>query len=266
MGRFAGYKKYANYIPSVSYGAEATALFARMSVQPSSSRKALINTLIENLKTAGIWSKLDILTIFAAHSEADGLINWVNSSFPWVAVSSPVFTTDRGFKGDGVAAYMTNVYNLSTSAVNYSQNDASVFLYIRQTADENVYDMRVNGTYDLAMKTNYSAGYFLSNVNDSSGVSYKATSNVGLGTYETKRNNSTARRQFHNGVQLGSDITDASGAPPSLTLGLMNQGSLRTTKEYSVFGIGGYLTDAQSLSLHNELETFLDAIGAGVIP
>ena len=68
---------FGAFTSGVSYEAEATALFARFSTDPGTTRKDAINTCIASLKTAGVWSKLDCLYVFAAHNETDAKLNWI---------------------------------------------------------------------------------------------------------------------------------------------------------------------------------------------
>lgn len=85
---------------------ELKAFLAAMTVQPSPARKAVYAKLINSLKASGVWAKLDWLNLMAAHDEQAGRINAVNPAQVAVAANSPVFTVDRGFTGDGVAAYL----------------------------------------------------------------------------------------------------------------------------------------------------------------
>lgn len=93
-----------------SYDAAALALFARMSPTPSTARKTTINNLIVALKGYGIWTKLDVLYLLAADVQLNSLLNWISTSNNATAVSSPSFTADQGFTGDGAAAYLNTGY------------------------------------------------------------------------------------------------------------------------------------------------------------
>lgn len=57
--------------------AETDALVARMEIAPSAARKKLIDDLIVELKSWGIWQKLDLLYILAAHDAQAARLNWV---------------------------------------------------------------------------------------------------------------------------------------------------------------------------------------------
>jgi len=96
---------------------------------PSASQQLLQNQLVVDLKDGGIWSKLDTFGVFATDGDADfALIDWIRLT-DYTAVNSPSFTTDEGFTGDGVSAYINTNFNPSTSGVNYTLNDASRFIY-----------------------------------------------------------------------------------------------------------------------------------------
>jgi hypothetical protein len=87
---------------------------------PSASQQLLQNQLVVDLKDGGIWSKLDTFGVFATDGNSDfALIDWIRLS-QYTAVNSPTFTTNEGFKGDGVAAYVDSGYNYNG---NVTQND-----------------------------------------------------------------------------------------------------------------------------------------------
>lgn len=98
---------------------------------PSASQQTLQNQLVVDLKAAGIWSKLDTFAVFATDGNSDfALIDWIRLS-QYTAVNSPTFTADQGFSGNGTSAYIDTNFNLTTDAVNSSQNDifTGVYLY-----------------------------------------------------------------------------------------------------------------------------------------
>lgn len=108
--------------------AETTALLAAMSVQPSSGRQALINTLIASLKSyvtswgqtpegAGqtLWGALDFLYLTAAHDAQAARVNWKNPAQVATVVGTPTFTADQFYAGVTGASYLDTGVNLSTS-------------------------------------------------------------------------------------------------------------------------------------------------------
>lgn len=121
MGAAPGYP-YVN--------SEAATLVAAMSVAPNDTRKGVIDTLIGELKTAGLWTLLDLLFVPAAHDEQAGRLNWKSpGNFTLTAVNSPVFTTDRGFKPNGTTSRLTTTWDAATNGVNFTQDAAHLGCY-----------------------------------------------------------------------------------------------------------------------------------------
>jgi hypothetical protein len=98
---------------------------------PSASQQTLQNTLVTDLKTAGVWDKLDLFYVFATDGDSDyATLNWkAPSSHQVTKVSSPTFTADSGFSGDGSTAYLDTNFSIANDATNYTQNNASTFTY-----------------------------------------------------------------------------------------------------------------------------------------
>src|SRR5258706_5828950 len=80
--------------------AESTAFFARTSGLDA-AHIAAYNTFICGLVTDGLFSKFDVLHIYATQDSTTALLNLVSTSYNGTAVGSPTFTADRGFTGTG---------------------------------------------------------------------------------------------------------------------------------------------------------------------
>src|SRR3569623_916049 len=119
-----------------TYSAEATALFARMSVQPDATRMGLSDACITSLMSNGVWTKLECLWMPAAHDSQAGRLNWVSSGNTISAVGSPTFTTDRGYTTNGSTSYLDTNFNPSTASV-YALNGASVGCWCRTESAAN---------------------------------------------------------------------------------------------------------------------------------
>lgn len=118
--------------PYAFANAEAETLVAAMTVAPNGARKALIDTFIGALKTAGLWSKIDVMWVLAAHDEQAGRLNWKSpGNFTLTAVNTVTFTVDRGFAGDGSSGYLDTGWHAGTHAVQFTRDNASVSVYQR---------------------------------------------------------------------------------------------------------------------------------------
>jgi len=98
---------------------------------PSDSQQAKQNQLILDLKTAGIWNKLDAFYMLACDgNSAFALINWKNPSANYgTAVNSlPTFTTNGGFTGSGSNAINLNF--AANSGTNFASPNASIGVFV----------------------------------------------------------------------------------------------------------------------------------------
>ena len=120
---------------------------------PSAAQQTLQNTLVTDLKTAGVWDKLDVFYVFATDGDSDyATLNWkAPSSFQLTKTNSPTFTTNEGFAQSGTASLDTG-FILDTNGTNYTQDDAGVFVAFPTLSSTTLANNRPFGT---ATTTNY---------------------------------------------------------------------------------------------------------------
>ena len=95
---------------------------------PSSGQQALQNQLVVDLKTDGVWSKLDTFAVFATDGSSDfALIDWKRLS-DYIGVNSPTFTINQGFTGNGTSSYIDTNFQ-PINGTNYAQNSAHFMVY-----------------------------------------------------------------------------------------------------------------------------------------
>ena len=100
------------YSPTIivnPYGPEATALFNRMNVQPSTALKQLIDKTITDLKAAGIWQITDKFHKWDLHTEQASLLDWKNPAHNAVQNGTSV----SYYPSDGVYTSGTAYIDLS---------------------------------------------------------------------------------------------------------------------------------------------------------
>ena len=88
------------------------------------------NRLMLDLKSSGVWAKLDLFYVFAtqATSATDALVDW-KSGFPIGALMGTVnFSPNQGFTLGGNSYIDTN-FDPSTSGVNYTLDNASRYFF-----------------------------------------------------------------------------------------------------------------------------------------
>lgn len=239
---------------------EASALIARMSVQPDSARKAVINDLVLALKTAGIWTKLDCLWILAAHDAQAARLNWIQSSYSVFATGSPTFTTDRGYTTGATGSnYLGCAYNPSGDASAMAQNSAHISIWSRTsgaaTNSQNDYNSGTGGgRLQMAIRTVGDQFKLGLNSATQKTLSYSGPT---VGHFVGNRTSSTATEGFYNGTSLGTMSVSSSGLNNSYPDPFSTTG-----REFAAGSVGGGLTSGEVSAFYNALQTYMTAVGA----
>ena len=240
---------------------ETTALVAAMTSRPTEARIALINTLINSLKTAGVWAKLDVLWIPAAHDSQAGRLNWKSpSTFTLAEVSSPTFTADRGYTGNGTSSYLTTGWIPSTNGVNYVRDNASLFAWSRTSAliAAGIFGGGTAATFRIMPRSTGDFFGYLAN----DGTSRGPANTDGTGFYGWSRTGATATQPYKNGVAQGAVDATASTTIPAGQANLLRTNSVFSSAEIAVAAAGAGMDATENLALYNALQTYMTAIGA----
>jgi len=221
----------------------------------------LIDNLIVSLKSAGVWSKLDGLKVRAAADSQAARLNWIADQYNCTPISSPAFTTDRGFTPDGAASYLDQGFNPTT---------AVGALFVLDNAHQGAWHLT-----DLANAgaVSFDFGNVTSRFSNSAALSTGIRANSTAATTSTDNYNthkvwtrdaSASWRYYNAGVISGADPrTDL-----STSLTNFNFGTGRTAaasfglNQEAVAHWGGYLTTVEVASMYAALSTYLTAVGA----
>lgn len=256
--------KGAPFIVQGLYDPAASALFARFTTPPTDARKALINTLITSVKTAGVWTKLDELKVRAAHDAQAARLNWIQDLYNDTAVATPVFTVDRGFTTDGVASYLDRNFNpVTASNPKFSQDSASYGIWNRLTGQNaNSLSGWFDGVDGVTLNPRTTTDQFTYRIN-SAPVAAAATGVVsGAGLSAINRSGSTATQEYKNGAaQTAGSNASAALNSANFTDGHVTAGTWGAGQFAAAF-LGESLTVAEHLALYNALNTYLTAVGA----
>lgn len=243
--------------------AETQALVATMAASPDAARKGLIDEAIGALKTAGVWAKLDLLYVLAAHHEQAARLNWVQpGSFTLVAVNGPVFTADRGFAGNGTDRYLDTGWDPATNAVAMTQNSAHVGAYTR-TAQPNVGgDFGSMTTAYLFARAGTGTDARIRVTGSTIATPSSIAAPLPLHVVGVRQDDAANMRAYADGAFLSTHASASSGLS-SVDLGFLrvNAGSY-TTREVAAGHAGAGLSDGEVAALHTALSTFMAAVGA----
>jgi lysophospholipase L1-like esterase len=258
-------------VPTIGYGAEATAFFAAMATDPGTTRKDLYAALIDDLIAAGTWAKRDAIWVTAAHEYQTALINLKapgTYDLTEVNMVGADFTTDRGYTG-GTNKYLDTNFNPTTaSSPNYTQSSACLTAYVNNVVSDAGATTGVMGldntTGVLTFVRPRSATDFLDcRINSSSASSFSpVTSRLGRST--VSRTGSTVSNGYRNGTVVGSTSAAASGTMQNKNIHVLRNGTSgwNSNDRIAYACLGGGLDATEEAAEAAAFLTFLTAIGA----
>lgn len=227
---------------------EATALGYTL---PSDAQKIIQNDLILELKSAGIWNKLDVLYIFANDGGSNfGTLNWIRPDIRrcllYTSGSTLTFTTNQGFTGNGTSAYIDTTFNPFFDPNKYQVNNASryIYLYTPQTPAPRPFDGNSSNSNTIGTYTSNDVNGINTNT-PSTTFKYSATQEM----KSIHRTSSTSMTMF-NGTTIGS------GTSLSSTISNASQFILRAGGNYASHQVSMY---AMGASLISENTNFVNA-------
>jgi len=175
---------------------------------PSSAQQELQNTLVTDLKSAGIWDKLDLFYVWATDGDVDYAgLNWITpSSFEISRINSPNFITNVGFQGViANTAYLSSGYIPTSHAVQQSVDSTSYGYYL---ADKGVAGSSAQsdwGSPDVVTRAWYRRTALRVYINSSTYLN-RTTVESNDTFIHVNRSSPTEVLVYHNGVEV-EDMT-----------------------------------------------------------
>jgi hypothetical protein len=213
----------------------------------------LQNTLVEDLKTAGVWSKLDLFYVFATDGDSDyATLNWKTpASFQATKVNSPTFISNEGYQGNGSSAYLNTNFTPSLNSTQASNYDLSAGGYYYTPASStyaNIIGID-DGNNDILMSPRFGGASFF-RLND--GATAQPSTGNTSGFYAATRESNT---NYDILTPLGTtNFGNVTNTPdlPQLSLTIFKWGNTYGNNSLSVVFFGAGVT--------NELSDFKTAV------
>lgn len=246
--------------------AEATAFLARTTGLDSTHTNAY-TALIDGLVADGVWSKLDLLHVYATQDATTALLNLVSTSYPATLIGSPTFTADRGYTGTANSSiYIDLGFNpVTATSPKYTQNSAhmSAWSVANLVVGRPIMGSLINpvecSLYPMFTDSN---AYF--RVNDSGAFGGVAVGNS-VGHYIANRPNSTTGEGYKNGSQIktGADTSVAPGNQNFYALGYHYSagGGTGSSHQCAMASMGSSLSSTDATNFYNRLRTYMTAMG-----
>lgn len=230
------------------------------------AQRRRVATLIRSLKAGGVWPLLDRLWLFAAENPTQALMD-LKARAVATLVSSPVFTVNRGYKGNH-AASIDSGFNPSSGGFNYTQNSGAPFTWV-ETAESTPASLLCLFGNDESNYGHLQTGAVTFAYGINSGSAAGTTIPVAsTGLIDISRNAASgagALTASLNGV-LDSSSTIASVAIPNHSFFILasnNAGAVYqpTDGRLSAWGIGGARSSAQKARLSAAMCTYMASVG-----
>lgn len=256
-----GSSKIGNYIKAVAIGPaldpDAAAFLTAASITDPTITSA-INTLVVDMKTANIWTKMKAIYPFVGGTASTHKWNLkdpqdTNAAFRLVFAGGWTHSS-TGAKPNGTNGYANTFLKPATSLTISSAH------FSKYNRNNDLVGNKIDGTLDHSTLTYMQQNYTSANglIGEVGAVaSYTATDTRGL--FTLTRTATNAQKVFRNSTQIASNTTTITGIPNrNIYIGARNDGSavFYNSYECAFFSIGDGLTDAEAANLYLAVQNF----------
>jgi hypothetical protein len=261
---------YAYMIAISGAGAEATTFLLRTTGLDIAHMVAYSN-LINGLVADGLWTKFDMLHIYATQDSTTALLNLISSSYNGTINGSPTFTADRGFRGaEGSSTiYIDTGFNPSSaSSPKFTLNSAHISAWAVDNAAPGYSQYAIMGLAGSSADTliiprSQFGGDARFRINASTETLYvRATQD---GYFLANRSASNALQGYIDGVSVVTSSVASSGlingTITTLSTNGIGTGHFGGPHQCAAASIGSSLTSGEVLALRNRLRTYMTAVG-----
>jgi hypothetical protein len=220
--------------------------------KPSGSQQLLQNQLVIDLKSAGIWSKLDTFAVFATDGNSDfALIDWIRLS-QYTAVNSPTFTSNGGFTGNGTSSYIETNFNPATSGVNYTLDNAGRYFWV---------DNRVGAIWEGIITANTNDSQNTSNIRqriNQGAAQLPQPVNLAFDGFKSINRTSALNAEFFTNTTQTSRLIASSSVASANQL-ILRGGNTYNGSRFRFYGMGASLV-SENTDFYNAVNTYLTSL------
>ncbi len=217
---------------------------------PTLSDQTKQNTVVQYLKSTGIWNDLDLFYFLGNTNSGVGRVNWKSPStyYPSI-VGSPSWST-KGFKS--VSNGYLNTGFAPSNAVQGSQNDCGAFFFCTNVNENSIPFGSNDGSSYFYMNLAQSATLEIIRPN-SSASGGQVTLEFTQGFWHLFRSSSLINKSYYNAyIELtNSNASSTPNAKPLFICGHNNNGTAADfcTRDIGIFGFGKSLS-TQTDNIH----------------
>ena len=260
-------KLYAGQLPtqlgligSESFGTDVDALafFDRVTNAGgslSATEKLAIDTLVLQLKTDGIWTKMKAIYPMVGASAAACSQNLKSASFTGTFNGGVTFAT-TGVQFNGTNGYLNTAFVPSNE---FSASNASISVYSRTGGSRNAEFGRYTGASNAIIAYASFGGNTASWFGDT-GFTQSSDPNNGLGLYNFQRTSTSNINVFANATKNINASTTFTGWPnlfmPIGAYFFNTSFSQSSGREFAFAHLGDALTDTEAVQFYNSVQAF----------
>ncbi len=225
----------------------------------SGPREILVNDLIVGLKDDGVWLKQDRLWLYAAENQEAAQVDLVVNAIV-TENSSPTFTPDEGYTGNGSTSFVDTTFTPSTASGVYVLDSAHMSVWATVPANNEIMGVDAGGGTNNIYQPS-SGNLQFCGINETT-VALSAAFSPGLVLVSRTASNAVAL--YNNGSSIDSD-TDASTALPNEPIYVLarRQGgaNIHSASQVAAASIGAGLNSTEQGNLYSRLRTYMTAVG-----
>ena len=259
--------------PVSGIDADAQAFITAASITDN-TQKSAINTLVTQLKTYGIWTKLKAVYPFVGGTASSHKFNLkdprdLDAAFRLI-FSGGWTHSSNGAQPNGTTGY-ADTKLIPSSTLNLISTHISVYLNTNYASSVDTVDMGVeDASYTNRFFIEPSTMGMVYSINNSNGVNYINTQDLNsLGLYVNNRISSTTINLFKNNIKLINDTARTSSALSvrPLYIGAHNfvgSASYLSPRRQAFASIGDGLTDAEAVNFYTAVQAYQTTLGRQV--
>jgi len=259
--------------PSSVSDADAQAFITSASITDA-TQKSAINTLVTDLKSYGIWSKMKAIYPIVGGTASSHRFNLkdprdLNVAFRLVFNGGGTHGVN-GYKPNGTTTYVDTFFNPSLNLSSATSSN-HISTYIRENIDEVKVDMGYfagSAGYGLDIESRILNTSYYNNYRASNYISFANTDSRGL--HINTRTTSTLQKIFINSTLKATDTNSITGGVNgSISIAsryntFTSSYDLRSSKEIAFATIGDGLTDAEASDFYTAVQKYQTSLGRNV--
>jgi hypothetical protein len=250
---------------------EAKAIVNAMAEKPPIARRRLIDQTVGRFKADGLWTKLDVLFMYGAHSQQAALLNWKTPTVQTAAIVGAVTfsgatSNTGGFASDGTTGYLNLGFAYNTylaQNTNHIGGRISSLSTLSNTQNAVILGREdTNGRFNLSVDD--ATGTKRQFGRQATSVTSTVVSTSLAGNHCVTRRSSTEVECYRNGSSLqtlGSYNSEGVGTGNAMVLQTVALAVVSpSTLIIQANHIGGVLSDTEVLNLSTTLDFYFTGL------